>query len=213
MNTYTRRLQSDWDALRAALREFPRIAIEGTAGNPPQRYHLRYRVKSLEEKPDGSIEERPEHLVEITLTRAYPRQPPLCRMLTPVYHPNIAPHAICIGDHWAAGESLTQLVFRIGEMLSFQSYNVKSPLNGPAAHWAETHLEKLPLDPVPFEVPEPAHPEPAAASAPKTENPADPGIVFHCTVCGIKLSANRAHAGSLIACPSCQSQMIIPQAR
>ena len=40
------------------------------------------------------------HLVEIALPRNYPRVPPQCRMLTPVFHPNIAPHAICVGDHW-----------------------------------------------------------------------------------------------------------------
>jgi len=67
-------------------------------------------------------------------------------MITPTFHPNIAPHAICIGDHWAAGESLAYLIVRIAEMLSFQSYNVKSPLDGEAANWAEKHMKRLPLD-------------------------------------------------------------------
>jgi ubiquitin-protein ligase len=63
-----------------------------------------------------------------------------------VFHPNIDPQKICIGDHWSAGQTLEALVVRIGEMLSFQSYNVKSPLNGKAAAWAEQNVHRLPLD-------------------------------------------------------------------
>src|SRR5205085_1162168 len=51
-----------------------------------------------------------------------------------------------VGDHWAAGETLERLVVRIGEMLAFQSYNVKSPLNGEAARWVAEHGDKVPLD-------------------------------------------------------------------
>jgi predicted Zn finger-like uncharacterized protein len=69
-------------------------------------------------------------------------------MLSPVFHPNIAPHAICVGDHWGAGESLQSIVARIGEMLAYQSYNVKSPLNGEAARWVDGNKDKLPLDAV-----------------------------------------------------------------
>ncbi|MGD0092376.1 MAG: ubiquitin-conjugating enzyme E2, partial [Planctomycetota bacterium] len=82
----------------------------------------------------------------IILLGSYPRMAPQCKMLTPVFHPNIAPHAICIGDHWAAGEALSDLVIRIAEMLAFQSYNLKSPLNGEAAKWVEENKHKLPLD-------------------------------------------------------------------
>ena len=67
-------------------------------------------------------------------------------MVTPVFHPNIDPQKICIGDHWSAGQSLAHLVIRIGEMLCYQSYNVKSPLNAQAAAWAEQHVSSLPLE-------------------------------------------------------------------
>ena len=69
-------------------------------------------------------------------------------MLTPVYHPNIDPQKICIGDHWNAGQSLIELITRIGEMISYQSYNVKSPLNAKAAMWAEQNEASLPLEKV-----------------------------------------------------------------
>ena len=53
-------------------------------------------------------------------------------MLTPIFHPNIDESAICVGDHWVAGERLIDLVVRIGQMIAYQEYNIKSPLNGEA---------------------------------------------------------------------------------
>ena len=97
-----------------------------------------------------SLKSHSSFIAEITLTGGYPRLAPQCRMLTAIFHPNIAPHAICIGDHWAAGESLPHLIVRIAEMLAFQSYNVKSPLNGEAAKWVEQNMGKLPLDTADF---------------------------------------------------------------
>ena len=67
-------------------------------------------------------------------------------MVSPVYHPNIDPQKICIGDHWSAGQRLIHLIVRIGEMIAYQSYNVKSPLNARAAAWAEQNMDSLPLD-------------------------------------------------------------------
>jgi endogenous inhibitor of DNA gyrase (YacG/DUF329 family) len=40
------------------------------------------------------------------------------------------------------------MVARIGEMIAYQSYNTKSPLNGEAARWVEQNHQQLPLDPI-----------------------------------------------------------------
>jgi hypothetical protein len=140
---------TDYEAVRRLVRLHPRIEVEGVAGNPPDRYLLVLHVASVREK-GGEIEPSRDHRLEITLPGGYPRDPPLFRMLTPVFHPNIAPHAVCIGDHWSAGQSLDRLIQRVGEMLAYQSYNIKSPLNGRAAEWAEQNLSRLPLDPEDF---------------------------------------------------------------
>ena len=66
-------------------------------------------------------------------------------MVTPVHHPNIDPQKICIGDHWSAGQSLARLTVHIAEMLCYQSYNVRSPLNAAAAAWADARREAFPL--------------------------------------------------------------------
>lgn len=146
MSIRLKRLQADYNRIAETFPSEGKIIISNTAGDPPEKYQIEYLVNSLVMKPDGKVQVKNSHMVEIYLTRSYPRQAPQCRMLTPVFHPNIAPHAICIGDHWAAGESLAQLLIRIGEMLAFQSYNLKSPLNGEAARWAEQNKARLPID-------------------------------------------------------------------
>ena len=147
MSVRLRRLQSDYDQIKQALHDHSAIRIRGVSGNPPDRYRIEYSVRGLMETASGEVTERLEHVAEIYLTLAYPRLAPQCRMLTPVFHPNIAPHAICIGDHWAAGEALLQLIIRIGEMLAYQSYNTQSPLNGAAARWVDEHPDLVPTDP------------------------------------------------------------------
>lgn len=146
MSVRTRRLHADYEQIRDGLREHPAIAIRGVSGSPPERYQIEFKLRSLVESADGKIRERNQHVAEIYLTLGYPRQAPQCRMLTPVFHPNIAPHAICIGDHWAAGESLLQLIIRIGEILAYQSYNTQSPLNGAAARWVDEQQGQVPTD-------------------------------------------------------------------
>lgn len=150
MSIRQRRLQSDYEKIVATFKEGGRIHIKAVNGNPPEKYQIEFLVNSLVMKPDGSVTVKNNHIAEIYLTTSYPRQPPQCRMLTPVFHPNIAPHAICIGDHWAAGESLPHLIVRIGEMLSYQSYNLKSPLNGEAAKWASKNSRRFPIDKMDF---------------------------------------------------------------
>jgi len=132
--------------MRATLGDSQTIRIRSTRGNPPERYEIEYCIKSLQLLDDGRLVERADHVAEIILTTDYPRYGPQCRMLTPIFHPNINDSAICIGDHWAASESLADLVVRIGEIIAYQSHNTKSPLNADAARWVDENLSLLPID-------------------------------------------------------------------
>ena len=145
MSVRLKRLQSDYDSIRKLIQHFPQVSVESVAGNPPEKYKLLLNVSSIRER-SGILEKANKHRLEIRFPSGYPRDAPLCRMLTPIFHPNIAPHAVCIGDHWSAGESLDELVLRVCEIVAYQSYNTKSPLNGEAARWVENNLSKLPLD-------------------------------------------------------------------
>jgi len=103
-------------------------------------------VRSVEKVEKDIPVFRDEHMAEIQLTSEYPRMAPKCRLLTPIFHPNFDATTICVGDHWAAGEKLSDLIVRIAEMLAFQAYNIRSPLNGEAAMWADLHPEQFPTD-------------------------------------------------------------------
>ncbi|MCX7013723.1 MAG: hypothetical protein NTW86_14410 [Candidatus Sumerlaeota bacterium] len=206
-----RRLQADFDAVSGRFANDGTIRIRSTRGNPPERYEIEFLVRGLELTDDGRIVERGNHVAEINLTSGYPRQAPQCKMLTPIFHPNFDVAAICIGDHWAASESLHDLVVRIAEMIAYQSYNTKSPLNGEAARWADENSSVLPIDTRSFIAPEAElpivllAPKPALAksgrvcancAAEESDSPlteTSPGV-FHCEDC-------------LIPCSACQRPM------
>ncbi len=133
--------------MRDAFANFPLIKVRSMTGEPPDEYEIEYFVRGLERLADlKDPVERSYHTVQIKLTSDYPRMSPQCKMMTPIFHPNIEPATICVGDHWTAGERLVDLVVRIGEMIAYQAYNIKSPLDGEAAMWADLHVKELPVD-------------------------------------------------------------------
>ena len=141
-------------------------------------------------------------------------------MLTPVFHPNIAPHAICIGDHWSAGESLASMVARIGEMIAYQSYNTKSPLNGEAARWVEQNEAHLPLDRVkmhldgpPGGVPRQSRapsPEPAGSPPASGPPPAAATTEIECPACRARYAIPAQTTAKRARCKRCQAIIAIP---
>jgi ubiquitin-protein ligase len=146
MNPRLRRLQADHQQVMAAFAQSPHIRILQVEGSPPEKYVVEFRVRGIVDQGNKVLRESTGHRAEIFLPLDYPRRPPFCRMTTPVFHPNIDPQKICIGDHWSAGQKLAQLIVRIAEMIAYQSYNAKSPLNGEAAAWAELNKDRLPLE-------------------------------------------------------------------
>lgn len=52
---------------------------------------------------------------------------------------------VCIGDYWAAGETLVDVLVQIGDMIQYKVYNSKSPLNAVAARWATENSHLLPV--------------------------------------------------------------------
>lgn len=146
MSVRLRRLTADLRSMETAFATHPAISIVSHEGSPPERYVVEFRVRCPLPPVAGA---EPAiglcHRAEIFLPMDYPRRSPFCRMVTPVHHPNVDPQKICIGDHWSAGQSLARLVVHIAEMLCYQSYNVRSPLNATAAVWADVRPGTFPL--------------------------------------------------------------------
>src|ERR1700687_521958 len=142
-----RRLLLDHQTLTTRLTGWPLVQISGSAGIPPEIYRFTYNIRGLYVAGSGEILERETHVMEVTLSRGYPRRAPQCRMLTPVFHHNFDDATVCIGDFWEASEGLDDLIIRIGRMIAYQEYNTKSPLNGLAAKVREKHAQLFPVDP------------------------------------------------------------------
>lgn len=233
-----RRLQADYDKMREYVNRHPRLQLIQADGSPPERYQFEYRIRGLRQTAD-ELSVVKSHMVEVSLPLTYPRMPPQCRMLTPIFHPNIAPHAICIGDHWSPGEPLWSIVARIGEMIAYQSYNTKSPLNGEAARWVDQHLDELPLDPVsmmPDDAPSASQetarrtaPRSSAGPSPAPSSPSPPvrptrlappassaseapveNRGIACPECGATLQFKPELAGKQVRCLRCKTVFRIP---
>ncbi len=221
-----RRLGADYAKVQDYVRRHPRVRLIQAQGDPPERYQFEFRIRSLR-MVNGDLQPVETHLVEVSLPLNYPRTPPQCRMLSPVFHPNIAPHAICVGDHWSAGEPLQSIITRIGEMLAYQSYNVKSPLNGEAARWVEENKHRIPLDTVSMLVEEDRngeehHERPATASAvpaPPSEIEMPPAPIapsqntslqIECPQCRTSYRLDATLLGRKVRCKKCQGVFEVP---
>jgi ubiquitin-protein ligase len=141
-----RRLYADYQSVRDEFAGHPLITATPLQGDPPELYAVEYRVRGLELDPASNRPKaRDYHKARIYLHRDYPREKPKCVLETPIFHPNFGTY-ICLGDFWAAGETLVDIIIKIGQMIMYQDYNPKSPLNAVAARWAVENERLLPVD-------------------------------------------------------------------
>ncbi len=145
MTARMRRLASDYEEIKKNFAGHKNIIVTPIGDEPPEKYHVTYFVNGIYLLPDGRIETLGRHEVEITLHADYPRYKPICKILTPIWHPNFRDGQICIGDIWGAGESLTDIIINIGDMIQYKSWNSYSPLSADAAKWAMENKHLFPV--------------------------------------------------------------------
>lgn len=141
----TSRLKREYERLQQSFRSHKQIRCAVIGGTPPDRYRIEYFIKGIERQGTQLIE-RDHHVMEVSLPVEYPRMPAACKMLSPVFHPNIDPFTVCISDFHSPQETLVDIIIRVGQMIAYQKHNVKSPLNGEAAAWCQQNLHLLPVD-------------------------------------------------------------------
>lgn len=145
MNPRIKRLNSDWEQIKNDFKDHKNIIVEPIGNEPFEKYRITYYVNGIYLLPDGRIETLGKHTVEITLHAEYPRYKPICNILTPIWHPNFRDDQICIGDIWGAGESLSDIIINIGDMIQYKSWNSFSPLSVDAAQWAMENKHLFPV--------------------------------------------------------------------
>lgn len=145
MTARMKRLTFDWEQISKDFANHQYIKISPVGIEPYERYNVTYFVNGIYLKPDGQVEVQSRHEVEITLHSEYPRYKPLCKIMTPIWHPNFRDGQICIGDIWGAGENLSDIIINIGNMIQYKSWNSYSPLSADAAKWAIEHKQMFPV--------------------------------------------------------------------
>ena len=145
MTARMRRLASDWEQIKKDFTGHKNIIVTPVGDEPPEKYRVTFFVNGIYLLPDGRIETLGRHEVEITLHADYPRYKPICKILTPIWHPNFRDGQICIGNIWGAGESLSDIIVNIGNMIQYRSWNSYSPLSADAAQWAMENKHLFPV--------------------------------------------------------------------
>jgi ubiquitin-protein ligase len=148
MNPRLRRLAADSDAIRTEFAGHPEISVVALGVEPAEIYRVQYRLRGASLDASGNPVIASEHTVVIQLPAAYPREKPIAMTESLVFHPNFGARAgdeICIGDYWTPTRTLADIIVAIGEMLQYQRYNTKSPLNAVAARWTAENEAIFPL--------------------------------------------------------------------
>ena len=125
MNPRMRRLTADSIAMRTEFAGHPNISVTPIGYDPPESYRIIYRLRGVSLDQKG-----------------------LAVMESPIFHPNFGPRIgeeICIGDYWSPAQSLVDIVITIGELIQYQRYNTRSPLNAVAARWVASNESVFPV--------------------------------------------------------------------
>lgn len=140
-----RRLQADQERVEKEFSGHPHILVTTEDAYPPEVYHITYRLPGICLQGDTPVETN-EHRVVFYLGADYPRLKPMCKIQTPIFHPNFRDGEVCIADYWtAAGETLVDLIVKVGDMIQYKIYNLKSPMDARAATWASENEDRFPV--------------------------------------------------------------------
>lgn len=147
MNPRQKRLENEYRELRSTFDADKLVEIIAIGPVPAEKYRIVYKVPSLRLNGKGQPIKVDATVVEIELPHGYPKVPPVARTIAGdvVFHPNFNTTKICLADHWAPSTQLVDLIKEIGEMLQWQKFNIRSPLNAQAAQWSQDNKNEIPL--------------------------------------------------------------------
>jgi ubiquitin-protein ligase len=143
-------MRADYERVQQlASRSNDRIVLEERRGNPPYRYEIGYRIRSIVALSFGRPKWGDYHRAEIILSSSYPLTEPAANMLTPIFHPHVfSSLKICMGRKWVPTEYLDDFVVRIGQILCFNPEYIdpRSPANHDALAWVNKNRHLIPTD-------------------------------------------------------------------
>ncbi len=136
-------LVSDFQEMTELAEWNHNITFQANSDIAPWRYTVTFTLPGIKALADDQRTPMlsQKHQVEIVLGAEYPREAPLVRWLTPIFHPNIrqSDGAVCLGvlnERFLPGLGLARLVTMLSEMVQYRNYDFTNPLNHQAAEWA-----------------------------------------------------------------------------
>jgi hypothetical protein len=155
--------------------------------------------------------------IAIELAPRHPFQPPLTRVLTPVFHPNVfVGGVVCLGSQWLASEGMDLFVQRVVRLLAFDPLlvNTRSAANGAALQWylaaLRQHPAAFPSDAAALALGAP----PAASSAAPTAAPTAAPSATPSATPSAAPAAGAADGGRVVRdCPHCAARLRLPAGR
>lgn len=146
---------ADGTALAAASDILDLLPVpEALPGLPPSRYLARFTCRGLIREASGQICPGHECQIGICFPGDYLRRAVPGLIVTWLYpsnafHPNIraSAAAICLG-RLPAGTPLVDILFQVWELWTWNTFNLRDPLDAAAAAWARVPANRagLPLD-------------------------------------------------------------------
>jgi hypothetical protein len=116
----------------------------------PDRYILILRCKGLVRGADGAVAEASEFHVGVWFPSDYCRRVNPYEVLTwlepqAIWAPNVRPPLICVGPI-APSTGLCDLIYRVFEIITYESFAAHDALNVDASQWARNHQDLFPVD-------------------------------------------------------------------
>ncbi|MGL1931147.1 MAG: hypothetical protein OCC45_05250 [Desulfotalea sp.] len=91
------------------------------------------------------IELATEHSIHLEIPFGFPLFPPSCKPVSPTFHPDFDPSAICISDFWDPDKTCNHLIEYIGEMIQGIHFSTENSFNDEAAAWYQENSSNFPI--------------------------------------------------------------------
>ncbi len=140
------RLENEWRRAQRSFAYHPAIGLLPLRGDPPYEYQIDFRVRTLMLNEAGDLQYVDEVSMHMWLPPGYPNQPPVVRPMSAVFHPNIAWEGVYTTRPWQTNDTLVDFISRIGELLTYRTYDPESVVNSVAMDWLSENHGMLPLD-------------------------------------------------------------------
>ena len=116
---YDLRRQEDIFKIRALVSEFQGVlSVTRTVGNPVALVELQIKLETARNNY-FPLEKQFDNVVQFELPTRYPFDPPVVKVTTPIWNPNIFPSGlICLGQKWIPTHNLALLVQRVMQILA-----------------------------------------------------------------------------------------------